>query len=209
MDKKVLKKLSYGMYVIGAKDEKDVGCIVNTLVQITSDCPTIAVSLNKNNYTTEVIKKTKKFSVSILDESTNPKIIGTFGYSSSRETDKYENVETLEIDELKVLKESCGVMICEVINQMETSTHIVFLAKIVKMENHKETNPMTYRYYQQVLKGKSPKNAPTYVEEQETKKTVYRCSICGYEIETDELPDDFKCPLCGQPKEVFVKIEKE
>ena len=68
------------------------------------------------------------------------------------------------------------------------------------------------KYYQEVLKGKSPKNAPTYVaqeeKKEETKKTVWRCSLCGYEIETEELPENFVCPICGASIEAFEKIDK-
>lgn len=61
---------------------------------------------------------------------------------------------------------------------------------------------MTYAYYHQVVKGKSPKNAPTYIPEEEEKKEdnevkKYRCQVCGYVYEGTELPADYKCPICG------------
>lgn len=208
MDNKVLRNLSYGMYIVGAKDEKSVGCIANTVVQITSDPKTIAVSINHDNYTNEVIKKTKKFSVSILSENTNPEIIGTFGYKTSREVDKYKNIDTKDIEGLPVLTDSCGNIVCKVIDTMETSTHTVFLGEIIAMDNYTDDTPMTYKYYHEVLKLKSPKNAPTYVEEkEETKKTVWKCKICGYEVEMDELPSDYVCPICRQPASAFERID--
>lgn len=207
MDNKVLRNLSYGMYIIGAKDEKCVGCIANTVVQITSEPKTIAVSLNHNNYTNEIIKKTKKFSVSILSEKTNPEIIGTFGYKTSKEVNKYDKIDTSDLEELPVLTNSCGNMVCKLINTVETSTHTIFIGEVIAMNNYKEEAPMTYKYYHEVLKLKSPKNAPTYVEEKDnTKKTVWKCSICGYEVEMDNLPDDFVCPICKQPVTAFKKM---
>lgn len=207
MDNKVLRNLSYGMYIIGAKDENCVGCIANTVVQITSEPKTIAVSLNHNNYTNEIIKKTKKFSVSILTDKTNPEIIGTFGYKTSKEVNKYENIDTSDLEGLPVLTNSCGNMVCKLINTVETSTHTIFIGEVIAMNNYKEENPMTYKYYHEVLKLKSPKNAPTYVEEKDnTKKTVWKCSICGYEVEMDNLPDDFVCPICKQPVTAFKKM---
>ena len=204
MDKNVLKNLSYGMYVVGANDDKFVGCIVNTVVQITSNPMTIAVSINHDNYTNEIIKKTNKFSVSILEENSNPEIIGTFGYKSSREVDKFSNFDYELIDDLPVLKDNCGVIICDVINKIETSTHTIFIAEITNMFNYSNKTPMTYKYYQEVLKGKSPKNAPTFVEE--VKKNIWKCSVCGYEKEMDNLPSDFKCPICGEDVSKFNKI---
>ncbi len=208
MKHKVLRNLSYGMYVVGAKDEKENGCIVNTVVQITSDPAVISVSINHDNYTNELIKKTKKFSVSILGEQVDPKIIGTFGYQSGRDLNKYENIETEDLSGLPVLKDSCGTMICRVINIVETTTHTIFLGEVISSTEGNMDQPMTYRYYHEVLKGKSPKNAPTYVEESTPKKTVWKCKVCGYEVEMDELPSDYRCPICGQPITAFERIEK-
>jgi len=209
MEKKVLRNLSYGMYVVGAKKDRAVGCIANTVVQITSDPATIAVSINHDNHTNGIIKETGKFSISILTEETESNIIATFGYQTSKDVDKYAQIETEELAGLPVLKNSCGNIVCKVIDSLETKTHTIFLGEILEMENYQEKVPMTYRYYQEERKGKSPKNAPTYNEETEAKgKTVWKCSVCGYEVEMDELPEDYRCPICGQPVTVFKKIEK-
>ena len=204
MDKNILKNISYGMYVVGTKDDKNVGCVVNTVVQITSNPVTIAVSINHNNYTNEFIKKTNSFSISILDEEVNPEIIGTFGYKSSKDIDKYKNVDYEIVDNLPILKNTCGNIICKVINKVETTTHTIFIGEVTNMLNYSDKIPMTYRYYHEVLKGKSPKNAPTYIEEKQT-KTVWKCSVCGYEVERDTLDDDFVCPICGEKVNVFSK----
>lgn len=205
MDNKVLRNLSYGIYIVGAKDEKPVGCIANTAFQITSDPKTIAVSINHDNYTNEIIKKTGTFSISILDEDTNPEIIGTFGYKSSRDINKYDNIDTVLLEGLPVLKNSCGNIVCKVINTTETNTHTIFIGEVIASNNYKESKPMTYRYYHEALKGKSPKNAPTYEEETKIEKTIWKCQICGYEIETEELPENFICPICGEPISSFKK----
>jgi len=205
MDKNILRSLSYGMYVVGAKDDRNVGCVVNTVFQITSDPMTIAVSINHDNYTNKVIKDINKFSISILDEGINPELIGTFGYKSSEYLDKYEKFDYEEVDDLPILKNTCGNMICKVIDKIETSTHTIFIGEIINMINYSDKTPMTYKYYHEVLKGKSPKNAPTYIKE-ETKKTVWKCSVCGYEVEIEELPEYFVCPICGEPVSVFKKI---
>ena len=211
MDKNVLKNLSYGMHVICSKDDKYVGCVANTVVQITSNPITIAISINRNNYTNEIIKKSNKFSISILSENSNPEIIGTFGYLSSKDVDKFENFETKELENMPILTNTCGNIVCNVISANETNTHTIFLGEVIAMENYNNSKPMTYRYYHEVLKGKSPKNAPTYIEEnKENVKTtnIWKCNICGYEVEMDKLPEDYKCPICGQPKSEFTKITK-
>lgn len=210
MNNKILRDLNYGVYVIGSKDDKrNVGCIANSVMQITSNPATIAISINHDNYTNKCIKSSNKFSISILNEESNPEIIGTFGFSSSRDNDKYEKFDYDEIDNLPILKDTNGYITCEVLKTLETQTHTIFLGKIVSCDKKDEKQPMSYKYYHEVLKGKSPKQAPTYIPdiEQEIKGNRWKCTLCGYIYEGSELPLDFTCPICGQPREVFVKID--
>ena len=214
MDKKVLRNLSYGVYVVTSRDkDKNVGCIANSIMQVTSNPSVIAVSINHDNYTNKVIKENNKFGVSILKETTDAKIIGTFGYKSSKDIDKFDGIKFKEILEIPVLENTCGYMVCKVIDTMETSTHTIFLGEVIEADDYSTENAMTYKYYHENLKGSSPKNAPTYEEtstsqvDKESKKRKWRCSICGYIHEADELPDDFKCPLCGVGKEYFELVE--
>ena len=214
MDKKVLRNLSYGVYVVTSRDkDKNVGCIANSIMQVTSNPSVIAVSINHDNYTNKVIKENNKFGVSILKETTDAKIIGTFGFKSSKDTDKFEGINFKEIMEIPVLEDTCGYMVCKVIDTMETSTHTIFLGEVIEADDYSEENAMTYKYYHENLKGSSPKNAPTYEEtsisqvDKDSKKRKWKCSICGYIHEADELPDDFKCPLCGVGKEYFELVE--
>ena len=206
MDKNVLKNLTYGLYVIGCQDNHPSGCVVNTVFQITSNPLLLAVSINKDNYTNKVLKKQKKFSISILSEKTDPQIIGTFGFKSSQDINKFAEFKYQEKDNIPYLEDCCGNLICEVIDLVETTTHTLFIAEIKDMFNYSQDTPMSYKYYHEVLKGSSPKKAPTYQEEEiESEKTIWKCSICGYEVEMDELPEDFVCPICGQPAKVFKK----
>ena len=214
MDKKVLRNLSYGVYVVTSRDkDKNVGCIANSIMQVTSNPSVIAVSINHDNYTNKVIKENNKFGVSILKETTDVKIIGTFGYKSSKDTDKFDGINFKEISEIPVLENTCGYMVCKVIDTMETSTHTIFLGEVINADDYSEENAMTYKYYHENLKGSSPKNAPTYEEtsisqvDKDSKKIKWKCSICGYIHEADELPDDFKCPICGVGKEYFELVE--
>lgn len=214
MDKKVLRNLSYGVYVVTSKDkDRNIGCIANSIMQVTSNPSVIAVSINHDNYTNKIIKENNKFGVSILKETTDAKIIGTFGFKSSKDTDKFEGINFKEIMEIPVLEDTCGYMVCKVIDTMETSTHTIFLGEVIEADDYSEENAMTYKYYHENLKGSSPKNAPTYEEtsisqvDKDSKKRKWKCSICGYIHEADELPDDFKCPLCGVGKEYFELVE--
>jgi len=214
MDTKVFRNLSYGVYVTTSLDhEKPVGCVTNSVMQITSSPATIAVSINHENYTNQCIMKSRKFAVSILPEQTDSKIIGTFGFHSSSKINKFENIAYHLENEIPVLDASCGNILCEVIDTIKTDTHTVFLGKVIDTSNYKENTPMTYRYYHQELKGTSPKKAPTYVEEKvdesSSKKRKWKCKICGYVYEGDELPETYICPICGQPHTAFEEIKTD
>lgn len=209
MNNNILKNLSYGVYVVSTVDNgKPTGCIANSAMQVTHD--TIAVSINHDNYTNKCIKESKKFALSILGVDVSDKIIPVFGFTSGRDTEKFKDIAIKEIDGLDIIADSTGYIICDVINQMETDTHTIFLGKIVDGDLLNDQIPMTYAYYHNVKKGKSPKTAPTYIEEnlQNNTKLAYKCIICGYIYEGDitKEPDSYVCPICKQPKTKFIKI---
>lgn len=207
MNQESLKYITYGMYLVGFNDSNHLGgCIINTLSQVTSTDMLFTINLNHNNYTNEAIKKTKRFSVSILKEDTSPSIIQTFGFKTSKETEKFKSIPYEMKENLPILKESCGYLIFEVKEIINCITHDIILAKLVSCDTKENENAMTYKYYHEVIKGRAPKNAPTYQEEKTTKES-YVCDICGYIVE-GEPPDDFICPICGANKSHFKKKEK-
>lgn len=217
MNKEILHDISYGMYIVTTlyKDKK-VGCTINTVMQITSENPIIAISLNKLNYTNQALKETKNCAISILSTETPIEVISKFGYFSSDSTDKFENIDYQMVDNLPIIKNNiCGYLIGEVINTIETNTHDIFLISIKRRQKLSDKEPMTYRYYHEVLKGKSPEKAPTYIalEENKSIEKRYRCTVCGYiyddakeKIKFEDLPSDWKCPRCGVGKDKFIEL---
>ena len=213
-----LHDISYGLYIVSTKEsDKKVGCVINTLVQITSKDPVVSISLNKDNHTNEVLKKTKKVAISILSEKTNKETISKFGFYSSKDINKFENIDYKETSNLPVVNDNItGYITGDVVDIIDVGTHDIFLIKVKENEKVSEEIPMTYRYYRENLKGVSPKNAPTYIEnKEEGTGKKYKCKICGYiyddskeEVPFNKLPDDWKCPLCGAPKKLFEEIEK-
>ena len=115
---KVLRNLSYGLYLIGVMDgERPCGCIVNTVFQVTSENPIVAISMNKNNYTWELLEREGRFAVSILSEKTRKEVIQKLGFVSGRDHDKYEGIDYTMRDGLPVLNEQCcGALICKVVS---------------------------------------------------------------------------------------------
>ncbi len=207
-NKSVLWNLSYGVYIVSSMDnDKPIGCVANSIMQLTHDC--IAISLNHQNYTNEVIKKTKKLAISILCTDVEENLIPVFGFTSSRNTDKFNNAKYKIIDNLPIIEQANGYITLEVSQEVELETHTLFIAKIVGGDILNNKNPMTYKYYHDVIKGKAPKTAPTYIEEEIANEgEKYKCSICGYVYEgnINKVNDDYVCPICKQPKSVFVKV---
>lgn len=167
IDPTVLYALTYGLYVVGAMDTdgRPVGCIINTCFQVTSEDPRLAISINKNNYTYDVIRRTKRFSLSIIAEETDPMVISAFGFCSSRDHDKYREFGYELVDGIPVVDgRFCGRLILEAEQFVDCGTHFVVISHLTGTVKGSGT-PMTYAYYHNVIKGKAPKNAPTYVKE--------------------------------------------
>ncbi len=214
MNTSTFRHMSYGVYVVTALDSgRPVGCVANSIMQISSAPATVAVSINHDNYTNRCIAKDGRFAFSILTEQTAPSIIGTFGFHSSKDTDKFSNIDYDMRHTLPIIKDSCGYVVCRVINTMETKTHTVFLGEVLDADVlDSSAPPMTYAYYHNVIKGKSPKNAPTYLQEDKPdpppkKLGRWECQVCGYIYEGESLPKDFLCPVCGQGADKFMRIE--
>lgn len=195
-NKKITRKISQGMYVLTTMDG---GCVVDAVSQVSAgDQPLIAVAVMKTNYTNELIKKNKKFAISVLGMDVDMEIVKTFGFNSMRDINKFENGEFEVVDNINVIKNSLGYMVCDVVDMIDNETHTLFIGKMYEGDVYQDKEVMTYAYYQEhkdeLLKVKT-----------EEGKTAWVCNLCGYVYYGEELPDDFVCPICGVGKENFSK----
>ena len=166
MNLNALHKLSYGMYIVASrKGDKLNGQIANTVFQITSEPPTVAVSINKQNLTHEYIKTSKVFSTSVLCQETPLPFIGGFGFKSGRNTDKLKgmNYKVGITGSPIFLDNATAYLEAEVIQDVDAGTHTIFIGKVVAAEILNENPCMTYEYYHQVKRGTTPKTAPSYI----------------------------------------------
>ena len=197
----VMFNISYGLYILTAKTDKLNGCVINALTQVTSTPNKIMISVNKNNFTTEQILKTKKFNISILNEDVTFDLIKRFGFASGRDTNKFADFTDYKIAENGIpyiTKSTNSYLSAEVINTRDLGTHYEFLAEVAKEVSLNNLPSITYAYYQANIK---PKTTQTQT------KVVYICSICGYVYEGNLLPEDFICPWCQHDATFFVKNE--
>lgn len=195
-NKKITHKITQGVYVLTTKNG---GCVVDAVSQISAgDNPLISVAVMKNNYTNQLLKENSRFALSVLDKDVNPSIIETFGMNSMRDINKFGKVATTEVEDIKVIDDSIGYMICEIVDSIDNDTHTLFIGRLIEADVYEDKEPMTYAFYQE------HKNDLMKVTTNNG-KTAWVCTICGYVAYQDELPDNFKCPMCGVDKKLFKK----
>lgn len=240
MNYKAFHKLSYGLYIIATEHEGvKSGYIGNTAFQITSAPSKIAISSHKNNFTTQKIIDSKRFSLSVLKKEVETSLIGKFGFMSGEDVDKFQGVEsTTAVTGAPIVLDSCIAWFdCKVLETVDVGTHLLIIGEVLESNLISNEEALTYDYYHKKYKMFAPKNAPTYIEQNklgeepepepvenhdETKSSspgsLFTCVICGFQYDPEEgdpsmgippgtpfedLPDDYKCPICNAGKEYF------
>jgi flavin reductase (DIM6/NTAB) family NADH-FMN oxidoreductase RutF len=190
VDPAAMFKLSYGLFVLTAKDGgKDNGCIINTAAQVTATPLRISITVNKANFTHDMVKKTGEFNVSVLTQSAPFKIFEQFGFHSGKDTDKFAGAGYTEraANGIRYLPEYANCVIsAKVAETVDCGTHTLFIADITQAMVLSGEVSVTYQYYFDNIKPKP----------QAVKKKGFVCKICGYVYEGDVLPDGFICPIC-------------
>lgn len=228
MDQRAFSKLTYGLYVAGVKDPagRFCGSLVDAVAQVAMGSrPYVALGSMNKNYTTEVLLQTGLFTLSVLPADAEPFVLADFGFQSGRNIDKWANVTFEVYNDLPVLKSSVARLLCRIDSMRIFETHHLFVAEIIEAD-HIGGEPLIYADYFTRLKGpvaeafkiykqtgKPPASAQDgpagSVPEAPQKREKWVCSVCGYvydgDVPFEELPDTYTCPLCGQPKSVFVK----
>ncbi|MEM1485013.1 flavin reductase [Oscillospiraceae bacterium PP1C4] len=207
MDLQAFFKMSYGLYVVNsAFDGKQNGCIVNTVTQVTAEPPKVAVAISKNSLTAELIEKSGVFNAVPLTQSATMLMIGRFGFREGRVFEKYEGIPfSVDVNGVNYPTEAVGALFCcKVLSKLDLGTHVLFVGEAVEAKSLSSDPVMTYEYYHKVIKGSTPVNAPSYKKPE--KKSGWRCKICGFVHEGDQLPPDFICPVCKKDASFFEKI---
>ena len=200
MNTNALFKIGYGLYILSCHENgKDNACIVNTVMQVTSNPCKIAICVNKNNHTCTMLKNTRKFNVSILDEEAEFEIFKHFGYQSGKDVDKFLNfIHTKRTPNgvLYITKNTNAYLSAWVQDEIDLDTHVMFIAQLVDAEILSDKPTVTYDFYQKNIKPKP----------EATASKGWRCKICGYVYEGENLPSDFICPICKHGAVDFEKI---
>ena len=198
LDPTALFNLSYGLYVLTAREDgRDCGCIVNTVTQLTENPTRIALSVNKQNFTNEVIQRTGVFNISVLTEAATMDLFRHFGFQSGRDVDKFAGrTDPTSENGLRYIDGPANALISGKVEQaIDCGTHMLYIALVTEARKLSDAPSMTYAYYFANVK---PKPQPAA-----EKKVGWVCKICGYVYEGEVLPPDFICPLCKHGAEDF------
>jgi flavin reductase (DIM6/NTAB) family NADH-FMN oxidoreductase RutF/rubredoxin len=222
-------RFTYGMYIVSSADGNiKNGYVSNTVFQVTSEPPQLAVSCHKDNLTTEFIRKSRKFSVSVLSQNAESALIALFGYRSGRDEKKFASTQHISGSSgiPIVIQDSIAWFECKVVNEFDLGTHILFIGEVMDCNLLDESNKaLTYAWYREVKKAFSPKNSPTYIDPIKRIKDKeseglqkYQCVACSYIYDPaigdpeggippgtayEDIPDDWICPVCGASKDMF------
>ena len=200
IDSTALFNIGYGLYVITSNDgNRDNGLIVNAVMQVTNTPNRIAVAINKQNYSHDVIKASGKMNVNCLSVEAPFSVFETFGFSSGRNTDKFAGKEVKRSENGLVYLDSYinSYFSLSVEDYTDLGTHGMFICSVTEAVSISKEETMTYTYYHKNVKPKP----------QTEKKKGYVCKICGYVYEGDPLPADFVCPWCKHGAEDFEPIK--
>ncbi len=225
IDRKAFRTLTSGLYLITSREsDRKVGCVVNTLVQVASAPPTLAVALNKDNVTTAAIDATGRFAATVLSEAAPMELIGAFGFRSSADTDNFADcpycLDGAEIPYVTAF--GLARFSVRVTEKVDVGTHYLFVGIVEEAAVLEAGEPLTYADYHRVKGGKTPPKAATFNGGEDgidavpaaapvgdAKRVAWRCPICGYVEEgyPDGLPADYTCPICGVPGSMFERVE--
>lgn len=243
MNTQAFHTMSYGMYLVASeyKGEK-TGYVANTVFQVTSKPPMLAISCHKENFSADIIRKSGAFSVSVLNKEVDVTLIGDFGFMSGRELDKFtgRKLTVGQTGAPVVLDGAIAWFDCKVREEHDLGTHWLILGEVVDAEFLSEEEPLTYRWYREKYKMFSPKHSPTFQDPVEPREEGRQttgldipepakatgdsprvCVICGFVYDPekgdptlgippgttfDELPEDYRCPICNATKEYFKEV---
>mgnify|MGYP000038881631 CR=1 FL=1 len=165
MDRKAMYKLSYGLFVLTAREDgKDNGCIINTAIQAASEPNQLSICFNKANYTHDMIQRTGKFTVSVLSQKAQFELFKHFGFQSGRDTNKFEAFEQCArgTNGIYYITEGTNAYISVTVTKTEDlGSHTMFIGEITDMEVLSNVPSVAYAYkmkYDAIKKKAGRKN---------------------------------------------------
>ena len=207
MDRKITEKLDYGLYLASAAaDGKLYGCIVNSISQVTSAQPQkFSLALNNNSATKKAVDQAGVLSITVISADCPDEIIKEFGYKSGRAIDKFSKfAPKTDANGSPYLTDGMAARIAfRVVDKLDAGSHTLYLLEEIESEVLSDAAGMTVR--ERKNRGNAvPPAAPVFITLD--KQIGWKCTVCGYVYPKEELPPDYKCPICRAPASKFEKL---
>ena len=202
MPSKAYDKISGTLAILSTANEgKLSACLINSVLQVAGG--KIAVSVSKDNFTCGQIEASGLFTVALLTQDVQGQVLKDFGFRTSAQLNKFTSWAYVKDKKgvPSLTQDIAARFACRVSDRIDLNTHILFIGTVYEAEVRSEAPVLTTEYYKTVKEGEIPPAAPSA----STGEPGWRCSVCGYILESDEIPDDFKCPICGRGPNMLVK----
>lgn len=154
-DAATFRNLTYGVFVLTTKGEKENGCIVNTAVQVASKPDRIAISVQKGNYTRELIEQSGEFNISVLTEDVPFEAIRHFGMQTGRETDKFADFTDTDVASNGIRyinKYTNAFFSAKVVSSTDLGSHVMFVGEITESKVLGTEASCTYAHYHKAIR---------------------------------------------------------
>jgi len=227
-----MDRLSYGIYILTARFGGTMtGCVINTACQVAVSPTQISIAVNKSNYTNEILSTTKRCNISILSEAADFDLIRHFGFQSGRDVDKFASFPDYKLADngIPYITRGTNSYMSLIFDRViDLGSHYLYIGKVIASVELSDVPSATYDFYHREIKPKAGRaaagagagvtaagasegatadSAAAESAASATGKKKWRCKICNYEYEGDELPEDFVCPICKHPAEDFEEVE--
>ncbi len=143
--------ISYGLYVIGAKNETEVnGMTANWFTQVSFEPKLVAVAVENDAHTHALISSGRVFSVNILeggDRGNGFELMEKFTQPQERAGDKLGGVEYYTATTgAPILRDAIAWVECELYDAFPVGDHTLFVGRVVDGGIHKpDAEPLTLK----------------------------------------------------------------
>jgi flavin reductase (DIM6/NTAB) family NADH-FMN oxidoreductase RutF len=145
MNKNIFQLVDHEIFVISTRHEQKINGQIATWIIKASLAPEplrIMAVISPFNYTYQLIKKSKIFTVQLLTTS-QIDLVPLFGLKSGKDINKFEGLKFYDSKSgLPVLEDICGFVECKTVQEIELGDRIILIADVFHSDFFKEKTPL-------------------------------------------------------------------
>jgi flavin reductase (DIM6/NTAB) family NADH-FMN oxidoreductase RutF len=142
--KAVLRMFSYGLYSVGVAHGADRNLFTaNWLTQVSFDPPLLALSVENDSHSIEVLRASGVFAVSVFSQEDREQA-GALGKRWKLRPTKIEEApHHLGLTGCPILESALGVVECRVIDSLPAGDSTLFVGEVIHAETRRAGTPLT------------------------------------------------------------------